>query len=320
MLVATQTWAAASPVILVSGDAFAWLFYAGLVLLIGGMGAFLATLISFGGIERNGAAQIALSAYLFIVGAAFLLAPAIWGALGQGEADQGISLLGMALEIIPVLLVAGYQLLPIGVRSPWPPLPTLAISAALVIGISLGYVIVGFSVAFLFLSGLPALAPALGALPLLVPALMIGAVLAVDPERGQDALAHLRAAWPTVLCGAALVVVALLLRGPTDWSQPPLWGSDLLLLSLLAGVGVFAYTRRFPAAPDQPTRSLPEAISRLRSWGVGAARLPIRGHAAGLVRRVGRVGRAAASAAGRARARRPSIPAWLRRAASGVRR
>jgi len=320
MLVATQTWAAASPVILVGGDAFAWLFYAGLVLLIGGMGAFLATLISFGGIERNGAAQIALSAYLLIVGAAFLLAPSGWAAIGEGDAGWGIVLLGMAVEVIPILLVAGHQLLPTDARSPWPPLPALAIGAALAIGMSLIYVIVGFSIAFLFLSGLPALATALGALPLLVPALMIVAVLAVDAERGQDALAHLRATWPTVLCGAALVVVVLLLRGPTDWSQPPLWGSDLLLLSLLAGVGVFAYTRRFPAASDQPTRSLPEVISRLRSWGGGAARLPIRGHAAGLIRRVGRVGRAAASAAGRARARRPSIPAWLRRAASGVRR
>ncbi len=240
MLVATQTWAAAGPVITAGGDAFAWLFYVGLVLLIGGMGAFLATLISFGGIERNGAAQVALSAYLLIVGAAFWLAPTVWDATGQGDADRGILLLGMAVEVIPILLVAGHQLLPTDVRSPWPPLRTLAIGAAVGLGVSLVYVIVGFSVAFLFLSGLPALAPALGALPLLVPALMIGAVLAVEPERGQRALAYLRATWPIVMTGAALVVVALVLRGPTDWSQPPLWGGDLLLLSLLAGVGVFA--------------------------------------------------------------------------------
>lgn len=318
MLVVTQTWAAAGPVIMAGGDAFAWLFYTGLVLLIGGMGAFLATLISFGGIERNGAAQVALSAYLLIVGTAFLLAPSVWGAISQGEAGLGIVLLGMAVEVIPVLLVAGHQLLPTDVRSPWPPLRTLAISAAVGLGISLVYVIFGFSVAFLFLSGLPALAPALGALPLLVPALMIGAVLAVEPERGQRALTHLRATWPIVLSGAGLVVVALFLRGPTDWSQPPLWGSDLLLLSLLAGVGVFAVARRFPSPRDRGASMLLGIVSRLRSWGGGVdvAHLPIRGHAAGLARRVGRV---AASAAGRARARRPSIPAWLRRAASGVR-
>jgi hypothetical protein len=316
-LVATHLWNAVCSVAHDDPSAFYWLFYVGFILLIGGLGAFLATLVSFGGVERNGAAQVALSAYLFLVGAVFLLAPSVWSATGQGEADLGISLVGMAVEVVPVLLITGYQLVPAKTQSPWPPLLTLAVAAGVAVAISLVYVIVGFSVAFLFLSGLPSLASALAWLPLLIPALLIVSVLAVEPQRARRAMTYLRATGLAVLGGTALVALALFLRGPGDWSQPPLWGGDLLLLSVFAGIGVFFYGRRVSASGDRFTPTTVGAISFPRAWARYAAHPPLRGVAAGLIRRVGRM---AGRAATRARARRPSIPAWLRRVASGARR
>ena len=54
------------------------------------------------------------------------------------------------------------------------------------------------------------------------------------------------------LGAAAVVTLALFLRGPSNWSEPPVWGFDILLLALAGSLVVYFVSRNLtmPAAPS----------------------------------------------------------------------
>jgi hypothetical protein len=57
------------------------------------------------------------------------------------------------------------------------------------------------------------------------------------------------------LVAAAVVTLALFLRGPANWSDPPVWGFDILLLALAGSAVVYFVSRNLTAQSEPPAES-----------------------------------------------------------------
>jgi hypothetical protein len=75
------------------------------------------------------------------------------------------------------------------------------------------------------------------------------------------------------LAAAAVVTVALFLRGPSNWSEPPIWGFDILLLALGGSLLVYFVSRNMtaPAESSAPTSAQPAPQAASPSASTSAA-------------------------------------------------
>jgi hypothetical protein len=252
-----------------------WLFYLGFVLLVGGCCAYLAALFSFGGIARNFGALVAAGLYMFLIGSAMVAAVWIWGLqdpfVKENNAFLGLQFAGLAVLLVGAGLIIFSRLLPANVRMPLPDILTPGLFAilAFVPTLVLAFVLLAFNAAIVSLirGPLPASTQVViidDVLPI-GPIIIVGLVtlLVVLLMRGVYAPLTVKALAVGV---AAIVTVALFLRGPSDWSEPPLWGFDILLLALGGSLFVYFVSRSLAvqdeSAPPRPapTRPAPTAV------------------------------------------------------------
>jgi hypothetical protein len=248
-------------------NAFVWLFYLGFVLLVGGCCAYLSGLFSFGGITRNFAALVAVGLYMFLVGSAFAAAVSIWSALDirvrQDNSFLGPYFVGLAVLLVGAALIVFSRLLPTSARVPLPDILTPGLFAVLgfVPALVLAILLFAFNAVLLALieASLPAAAlTAVDQLAQLGPVILVGVItlLLVLLRRGVHAPLNVKL---LALGAAAVVTVALFLRGPSNWSEPPIWGFDILLLALVGSIVVYFVSRNLtaqdatPAAAPAPT-------------------------------------------------------------------
>jgi hypothetical protein len=245
--------------LLVSADrpdpnAFVWLFYLGFVLLVGGCCAYLSALFSFGGVVRNFAALVAVGLYMLSVGYALVAAVWIWGLLDkqvtENNAFLGPYFAGLAVMLVGAALIIFSRLLPTSARVPLPDLMTpglfgvLAFVPILVLAILL-YIL---SAALFSLISAP-LPASIG--PVII--VVVFTLLIVLLRRGVHAPLNVKL---LALVAAVVVTLALFLRGPSNWSEPPVWGFDILLLALAGSLVVYFVSRNL-TAPDESSAESP---------------------------------------------------------------
>jgi hypothetical protein len=256
--------------LLVSADrpdpnAFVWLFYLGFVLLVGGCCAYLSALFSFGGVARNFAALVAVGLYMYLVGSALVAAVWLWGALDTDALDSSVSqnnaflgayFAGLAVMLIGAGLVIFSRLLPTSARVPLPDILTPGLFAVLgfIPVLVLAFVPLALNAVLIALikAPLPASAQtAVDQLSPIGPVIIVGVVtlLIVLLRRGVHAPLNVKL---LALVAAVVVTLALFLRGPSNWSNPPVWGFDILLLALAGSLIVYFVSRNLttPAAPS----------------------------------------------------------------------
>jgi hypothetical protein len=239
-------------------NAFVWLFYLGFVVLVGGCCAYLAALFSFGGITRNFGALVAVGLYMYLVGGALVAAVWIWGALDQQVSENnaflGVYFAGLAVMIVGATLIIFSRLLPTSARVPLPDIMTPGLFGVLafVPTVALAIVLYIFNAALFSLLKAPLPASAqttVDQLSPIGPVFIVGVVtlLLVLLRRGVQAPLNVK----LLALGAAVVVtLALFLRGPSNWSEPPAWGFDILMFAL-AGTLVVYFVGRNLTAPDE---------------------------------------------------------------------
>ena len=246
--------------LLVSADrpdpnAFVWLFYLGFVLLVGGCCAYLSALFSFGGVARNFAALVAVGLYMYLTGSALVAAVWIWGLLDErvteNNAFLGPQFAGLAVMIVGATLIVFSRLLPTSARVPLPDIltPGLFGVLAFVPVLVLAFVLLALNAALVSLikAPLPASAQtAVDQLSPIGPVIIVGVLtlLLVLLRRGVHAPLNVKL---LALGAAAVVTLALFLRGPSNWSEPPVWGFDILLLALAGSLVVYFVSRNLTA-------------------------------------------------------------------------
>lgn len=241
-------------------NAYVWLFYLGFVLLIGGCCAYFAALFAFGGVARNFAALVAVGLYMFLTGGAFVAAVWIWGAQDQlvkeNNAFLGLQFAGLAVMIVGAALVVFSRLFPARARVPLPDILTpglfgvLAFVPTLVVAFLL--LALNAALAALLKAPLPAAAQTtVDQLSPIGPIIIVGVLtlLLVLLRRGVHAPLNVKL---LALVAAAVVTLALLLRGPANWSEPPIWGFDILLLALAGSLVVYFVSRNLTAQVQLP--------------------------------------------------------------------
>jgi hypothetical protein len=259
--------------LLVSSDrpdpnAFVWLFYLGFVLLVGGCCAYLSALFSFGGVARNFAALVAVGLYMYLTGSALVAAVWIWGLLdkrvSENNAFLGPQFAGLAVMIVGATLIVFSRLLPTSARVPLPDIltPGLFGVLAFVPVLVLAFALLALNAALISLikAPLPASAQtAVDQLSPIGPVIIVGVLtlLLVLLRRGVHAPLNVKL---LALSAAAVVSLALFLRGPSNWSEPPVWGFDILLLAL-AGTLVVYFVSRNLTAPDESSAESPAPAS-----------------------------------------------------------
>jgi hypothetical protein len=251
-------------------NAFVWLFYLGFVLLVGGCCAYLSALFSFGGVARNFAALVAVGLYLFVTGGALVAAVWIWGAqdtsVSQNDAFLGPQFAGLAVMVVGATLIIFSRLLPTSSRVPLPDILTPGLFAVLafVPVLVLAFVPLALNAALISLikAPLPASAQtAVNQLSPIGPIIIVGVVtlLVVLLRRGVHAPLNVK----LLAVGAAVVVtLALFLRGPSNWSAPPVWGFDILLLALAGSVVVYFVSRNLTAPAESAAGSSTPATTQ----------------------------------------------------------
>ena len=244
-------------------NAFVWLFYLGFVLLVGGCCAYLSALFSFGGVARNFAALVAVGLYMFLTGGALVAAVWIWGiqdtSVSQNNAFLGPQFAGLAVMIVGATLIIFSRLLPTSARVPLPDILTPGLFAVLafVPVLVLAFVLLALNAALVSLIKAPLLAwaqTAVNQLSPIGPIIIVGVVtlLVVLLRRGVHAPLNVK----LLAVGAAVVVtLALFLRGPTNWSEPPVWGFDIVLLALAGSAVVYFVSRNLTAQSEPPAES-----------------------------------------------------------------
>jgi hypothetical protein len=244
-------------------NAFVWLFYLGFVLLVGGCCAYLAGLFSFGGVARNFAALVAVGLYMFLTGGALVAAVWIWGALdtrvSQNNAFLGPQFAGLAVMIVGATLVVFSRLLPTSARVPLPDILTPGLFAVLgfVPVLVLAFALLALNAALVSLIRAPLGASAQTAVDQIAPigpVIIVGVLtlLIVLLRRGVHAPLNVKL---LAVIAAAVVTVALFLRGPSNWSEPPVWGFDILLLALTGSLAVYFASRSITAHNEPPAES-----------------------------------------------------------------
>lgn len=241
-------------------NAFVWLFYLGFVLLVCGCCAYLSALFSFGGVARNFAALVAVGLYMFLTGGALIAAVWIWGLLDErvteNNAFLGPQFAGLAVMIVGAGLIVFSRLLPTSARVPLPDILTPGLFAVLgfVPVLVLAFVLLALNAALVSLIKAPLPASAqttVDQLSPVGPVIIAGVVtlLIVLLRRGVHAPLNVKL---LALVAAAVVTLALFLRGPANWSEPPIWGFDILLLSLIGSAVVYFVSRNL-TAPAEPS-------------------------------------------------------------------
>jgi hypothetical protein len=243
-------------------NAFVWLFYLGFVLLVGGCCAYFAALFSFGGVARNFGALVAVGLYLFLTGGALVAAVWLWGLqdtrVSQNDAFLGIYFAGLAVALIGSALLIASRLIPAGARVPLPdPLtPALFAVLAFVPVLVLSFALLALNAALISLVKLPLPASPIG------PVVILGVItlLLVLLRRNVRAPLNVKL---LALGAAGVVTVALFVRGPANWSEPPIWGFDILLLALIGSGVVYFISRNLTAlsASSAPTEPAPQQIN-----------------------------------------------------------
>jgi hypothetical protein len=233
-------------------NAYVWLFYLGFLLLVGGCCAYGAALFSFGGVARNFGALVAVGLYMLLTGGAFVAAVWIWGLQDQQVRDNnaflGVYFAGLAVMIVGAALVVFSRLLPTSARVPLPDILTPGLFGVL------GFVptlVLAFLLASLN-AALDQLAP-IG--PVLI--LVVLTLLVVLLRRGVHAPLNVKL---LAVGAAAVVTLALFLRGPSNWSEAPIWGFDILLLAL-AGSAIVYFVSRNLTARDEASPEAPAPTS-----------------------------------------------------------
>jgi hypothetical protein len=248
--------------LLVSADrpdpnALVWLFYLGFVLLVGGCCAYLSALFSFGGVARNFAALVAVGLYMYLTGSALVAAVWIWGLqdtnVSQNDAFLGPQFAGLAVMIVGATLIVFSRLLPTSARVPLPDILTPGLFGVLafipVLVLAFALLALNAALVALIKAPLPASAQtAVDQVSPIGPVIIAGVLtlLVVLLRRGVHAPLNVK----LLALGAAVVVtLALFLRGPSNWSEPPVWGLDILLLALVGSLVVYFVSRNL-TAPD----------------------------------------------------------------------
>jgi hypothetical protein len=251
--------------LLVSADrpnpnAFVWLFYLGFVLLVGGCCAYLSALFSFGGVARNFAALVAVGLYMYLTGSALVAAVWIWGLqdtnVSQNDAFLGPQFAGLAVMIVGATLIVFSRLLPTGARVPLPDILTPGLFAVLafvpVLVLAFALLALNAALVSLIKAPLPATTQtAVDQISPVGPVIIVGVVtlLVVLLRRGVHAPLNVKL---LALVAALVVTLALFLRGPSNWSEPPIWGFDILLLTLAVSVVVYFVSRNLTAPNEAP--------------------------------------------------------------------
>jgi len=247
-------------ILLVSADrpdpnAFVWLFYLGFVLLVGGCCAYLSALFSFGGVARNFAALVAVGLYMFLIGSAFIAAVWIWGLqdvrVRGDNSFLGLYFAGLAVMLVGAGLIVFSRLLPTNASVPLPDILTPGLFGVLAFVPTFALTILLFILNAVLVSLLQSLLPASAqkALDDIAPIgpiviVTVPTLLLVLLRRGVHAPLNAKL---LALVAAAVVTLALFLRGPANWSAPPIWGFDILLLTLAGSLVVYFVSRNLTA-------------------------------------------------------------------------
>jgi hypothetical protein len=236
-------------------NAFVWLFYLGFVLLVGGCCAYLSALFSFGGVTRNFAALVAVGLYMYLTGSALVAAVWIWGVqdelVKENNAFLGPQFAGLAVMIVGATLIVFSRLLPTSARVPLPDIMTPGLFGVLafVPVLVFAFVLLALNAAVVSLikAPLPAsMQTAVDQIAPIGPVIIVGVVtlLLVLLRRGVHAPLNVKL---LALVAAVVVALALFLRGPSNWSEPPVWGFDILLLALAGSLVVYFVSRNLTA-------------------------------------------------------------------------
>jgi len=251
-------------------NVFVWLFYLGFVLLVGGCCAYLSALFSFGGVARNFAALVAVGLYMYLTGSALVAAVWIWGLLDErvteNNAFLGPQFAGLAVMIVGATLIVFSRLLPTSARVPLPDIMTpglfgvLAFVPMLVLAFAL--LALNAAVVSLIKAPLPTSAQTtVDQLAPIGPVIIVGVVtlLLVLLRRGVHAPLNVKL---LALVAAVVVALALFLRGPANWSEPPVWGFDILLLALAGSLVVYFVSRNLTAPAESAAGSSTPATTQ----------------------------------------------------------
>jgi hypothetical protein len=246
--------------LLVSADrpdpnAFVWLFYLGFVLLVGGCCAYLSALFSFGGVARNFAALVAVGLYMFLIGSAFIAAVWIWGLqdtrVRGDNSFLGLYFAGLAVMLVGAGLIVFSRLFPASARVPLPDILTPGLFGVLAFVPTFALTILLFILNAVLVSLIqsPLAASAQKVVNDISPigpivSVTVLTLLLVLLRRGVHAPLNVK----LLALGAAVVVtLALFLRGSSNWSAPPIWGFDILLLALAGSLVVYFVSRNLTA-------------------------------------------------------------------------
>jgi hypothetical protein len=248
-------------------NAFVWLFYLGFVLLVGGCCAYLSALFSFGGVARNFAALVAVGLYMFLIGSAFIVANWIWALqdirVKGDNAFLGLYFAGLAVMLVGAGLIVFSRLLPASARVPLPDILTPGLFGVLgfvpTFVLTILLFILTAALVSLVQSPLPASAQkVVNDISPIAPIVIVTVLtlLLVLLRRGVHAPLNVKL---LALIAAAVVTVALFLRGPANWNEPPVWGCDILLLALTGTIVVYFVSRAMTAQHDSsaPTTTQP---------------------------------------------------------------
>jgi hypothetical protein len=207
-------------------DPVVLLFYGPLlVMLVLGIVAF-ASLFAFGGVSRNGRAQLALALFLLLVGEAFFVAVQLWPGASSDNSFLDITIPGMWYLLIAGLVMTG--------------------------GLSKAGVHVFITIVIFLLSLGAAIWPGHFISSINAPFLseyIYGGVLfllsLLTLIIRQRANLWNSISQPVLLGGggAFLLIVLLLARGADDWRFIP-YGADILLMSWIVGTSIFLIERR----------------------------------------------------------------------------
>jgi hypothetical protein len=229
-------------------------------LLVGGCCAYLSALFSFGGVTRNFAALVAVGLYMYLIGSALVAAVWIWGLQDQlvkeNDAFLGPQFAGLSVMLVGAALIVFSRLLPTSARVPLPDIltPGLFGVLAFVPVLVLAFALLALNAALVSLikAPLPASAQtAVDQISPIGPVIIVGVptLLLVLLRRGVHAPLNVKL---LALVAAAVVALALFVRGPSNWSEPAVWGFDILLLALAGTLVVYFVSRNLttPAAPS----------------------------------------------------------------------
>jgi hypothetical protein len=161
--------------------------------------------------------------------------------------------------IVGATLIIFSRLLPTSARVPLPDILTPGLFAVLafVPVLVLAFVLLALNAALVSLIKAPLPASAQTAVDQLAPVgpVIIAGVLTllvVLLRRGVHAPLNVKL---LAVGASSLVTLALFLRGPSNWSAPPVWGFDILLLALAGSVVVYFVSRNLTAPSVPPAES-----------------------------------------------------------------